>query len=97
MYFDEFLYVTQNVTIELFFSVYNLIFNYVPCAQNFLYLRMNFLKAVDKYDDFMTPDTIKLPPPVLSKSIEKITHYISQGSRRGGNFFKRENSIIMRK
>ena len=42
MYFDEFINLAHNVGCDLFFCIYHCVYQYIPCAQNFLMLRANF-------------------------------------------------------
>lgn len=42
MYFDEFCLIAKTVTSEFFIAIYDCIYNYVPCAKNFLILRSHF-------------------------------------------------------
>ena len=45
LFFNEFDSINQQVTSELFFSIFDLIYSNVPCAQNFLIMKAKF----DKY------------------------------------------------
>lgn len=42
LYFDEFERLTLEVTSELFLSVYDCIYQHIPCVKNFLLMRFNF-------------------------------------------------------
>ena len=98
IYFDEFCYICDNITSELYYCILDTIFHYVPCAQNFIYMRNNFMDVV-KRAGFVLPDEQILPSPLLQKSIQKTSEYERQrkDSKLSFNqrkrFFKRENSL----
>lgn len=42
MYFDEFCTLAKDVTSELFVSIYDCVYNCIPCVKNFLQMRCKF-------------------------------------------------------
>jgi len=42
MYFDEFVYITERITSELYFCVIDALYQYIPLVHNFFILRAHF-------------------------------------------------------
>lgn len=42
MYFEEFKKLSEECTSELFVSIFDCIYNFVPCVKNFMVMRANF-------------------------------------------------------
>jgi hypothetical protein len=84
IYFDEFCYVCDNITSELYFCIFDILYHMVPCAQNFIYMRNNFMDVLSRAG-FDLPDEKILPPLFLQKSIRKISEYkgtIDKGNQK---------------
>ena len=80
IYYEDFAYITQFITSELYFSLYDLFFQSIPCVQNFLFMRSNFNNGI--LNMFKDPSVFEgfriLPSPVLTKSIEKLTNTVGE-------------------
>ena len=42
MYFDEFVKLCQEVSSDLYTSIFDCFYNYIPCVQNFLLLKAHY-------------------------------------------------------
>ena len=74
MYFDEFCLTAKEVTSEFFISIYDCIYNYIPCAKNFLILRSNYEDSLKQnLREELRPKRKlqQLKPPITSKMREK--------------------------
>ena len=74
MYFDEFCQTAKHVTSEFFLSIYDCIYNDVPCAKNFLILRSNFRQLITQNlppSLSLTPKSTDLKPPITDKIRKK--------------------------
>jgi|TARA_B110000285_G_scaffold233786_1_gene308655 hypothetical protein len=88
MYFDEFMRLAEDVTSELFICVYNCIYQYIPCAKNFLIMKENYnkflksQKALSKGVVFK-PYTYKiLMPPITKKLIDQFSETADKGDKK---------------
>ena len=60
IYFDEFKYICENITSELYYCIFDSIYHFVPCAQNFIYMLNNFMDVVTRAG-FVPPEAKFLP------------------------------------
>ena len=79
MYFDEFVRLAEDVTSELFICIYNCIYQYIPCAKNFLIMKENYIKFLksqmaQEMGVVFMPYTRKiLMPPITKKLIDQFS------------------------
>jgi len=77
IYFDEFVRLSKEVTSELFVCVYDCIYQYIPCAKNFLIMRANYIdflqskEAQSRGINFLKYTYTHLMPPVTSKMVQR--------------------------
>jgi hypothetical protein len=77
MYFDEFCTFTKDVSCDLYMSIIDQFYQFVPCARQFLVMRANFLAYLKKQKIlYPKPNLLTLMPPVTSKLQDRITEYI---------------------
>jgi len=65
LYFDEFMNLTENTTSDLFFSIYDCIYTYVPCVKNFLVLKENYKQFLKQHGEFREYKYYSLTAPIL--------------------------------
>ena len=47
LYFKEFAELTKRVSSELYFSIFDMIYQFVPCAKSFFLMRRNYMKFLE--------------------------------------------------
>ena len=93
MYFDEFTKLAQECTSELFISIYDSIYQCIPCVKNFLIMRANYKNLLKTRENiYVAPTFTVLMPPSTTKGLEKITEYIDTSpQKKKEKYFKRES------
>ena len=80
MFFDEFTQFCKEISSELFVAIFDPLYEYVPCIQNYMILRANYQKLLTqdlawKLQVQPNHSFIELPPPLSTKQLEKVTNY----------------------
>ena len=79
MYFDEFVKLAHDVTSELFVSIFNCIYEYVPCVKNFFLMRAKYIQFLQSDISKERGITFKpythtvLMPPITKKMKDHIS------------------------
>lgn len=74
MFYDEFVDLCEEVTSEMFFAIFDALYQCVPCMQNFCRMRHIFLETLKskQADTFEEPEYITLPMPVSTKLLARL-------------------------
>ena len=73
IYFDEFMKLSRNITSELFFCIYDCIYQYVPCVQTFLLMRENYIDKLIENKLYKEYNKLLIFPPITKKNHDRIT------------------------
>ena len=81
MYFDEFLEFAEEVSCEFVYCIYDSFYHYIPCVQNFLVMRANYIallksKLTGAEAGYREPTFTTLKPPLSEKLVDKVTRYV---------------------
>ena len=83
MYFDEFEKLCTEVTSELYVSIFDSIYQCVPCVKNFLILRHNYQEYLKRNNiEQFKPTFTVLMPPISTKMIDRMSEQIDKNNTR---------------
>lgn len=84
MYFDEFVEFAEEVSCEFVYCVFDSFYHYIPCVQNFLVMRANYIQLLKSNltgarTGYQEPTFTTLKPPLSEKLVDKVTRYVGSG------------------
>lgn len=80
MYFDEFVEFAEEVSCEFVYCIYDSFYHFIPCVQNFLVMRANYIALLKSNltgnkTGYQEPTQTTLKPPLSEKLVDKVTRY----------------------